>query len=107
MESVCILWGNRVVTPPAGQQKVIEELHEGHPGISRMKSLIRSFVWWLGMDNDLEKKVKGCFNCQSTRHRPPTAPLHTLEWPERPWSRLHADYAGPFMTKMFLIVVDA
>ena len=56
------------------------------------------------MDNDLEKKAKSCFNCQSTRHRPPTAPRHPWEWPERPWSRLHADYAGPFM---FLIVVDA
>ena len=59
------------------------------------------------MDNDLEKKVKECFNCQSTRHRPPPAPLHPWEWPERPWSRLHADYAGPFLGKMFLIVVDA
>ena len=59
------------------------------------------------MDNDLEEKVKECFNCQSTRHRPPPAPLHPWEWPERPWSRLHADYAGPFLGKMFLIVVDA
>ena len=59
------------------------------------------------MDNDLEEKVKECFNCQSTRHHPPPAPLHPWEWPEHPWSRLHADYAGPFLGKMFLIVVDA
>ena len=107
VESGCILWGNRVVVPPLGRKQVIDELHEGHPGISRMKSLARSFVWWPGMDNDLEEKVKECFNCQSTRHRPPPAPLHPWEWPERPWSRLHADYAGPFLGKMFLIVVDA
>ena len=25
----------------------------------------------------------------------------------RPWARIHADYAGPFMSKMFLLMVDA
>ena len=34
-------------------------------------------------------------------------PLQPLEWPERPWAHLHADYAGPFMGKMFLTLVDA
>ena len=36
-----------------------------------------------------------------------TDPLDSWKRPERPWSRLHADYAGPFLGKMFLIVVDA
>ena len=34
-------------------------------------------------------------------------PLPPWEWPETPWNRLHVDYAGPFLGKMFLIVVDA
>ena len=38
---------------------------------------------------------------------PPKAPLHPWEWPERPWSRIHVDYAGPFLGKWFLIVIDA
>ena len=59
------------------------------------------------MDQDLENKVKCCSSCQSTRHQPAPAPLHPWEWPQRPWARLHADYAGPFCGKMFLIVVDA
>ena len=103
----CILWGNRVVVPPAGRAKVVDELHESHPGVSRMKSLARSFVWWPLMDQDLENKVKCCSSCQSTRHQPAPAPLHPWEWTQRPWARLHADYAGPFCGKMFLIVVDA
>ena len=35
------------------------------------------------------------------------APLQPWEWPQRPWVRVHADYAGPFMNKYFLLLVDA
>ena len=69
-----------------------------------MKSLACSFVWWPGLD---QEKVKKCNICQRSRHQPAKAPMHQWELPEHPWSRLHADYAGPFMGYMFLIVVDA
>ena len=39
VESGCILRGIRVLVPVALQKRVLEELHEGHPGIVRMKSL--------------------------------------------------------------------
>ena len=29
------------------------------------------------------------------------------EWPDRPWARLHIDYAGPIKGKMVLVVVDS
>ena len=85
----------------------MELLHGGHPGNARMKGLARSFVWWPGIDHDLEEKVKACDACQRVRHSPAQAPLHPWEFPKRPWERLHADFAGPFQGKMFLVVVDA
>ena len=103
----CLQWGSRVIMPPAGRFRIRQELHSGHPGISKMKSLTRSFVWWSNMDKDLEETVKQCNQCQLTRHLPPTMPLQPWEWPKRPWVRLHADYAGPFLGRMFLLVIDA
>ena len=103
----CILWGSRVVVPQAGRVPVMEEIHQGHPGISRMKSLARSVVWWPGIDADLEGKVKDCHECQVNRKSPTPAPLHPWEWPARPWARIHVDHAGPFQGKLFLVVVDA
>jgi hypothetical protein len=103
----CILWGSRVIIPPAGRAQITEVLHEAHPGVSRMKSLARSFVWWPGMDGALEEKVKACSQCQSNQKMPAPAPLHPWEWPARPWSRLHLDFAGPFMGHMFLVLMDA
>ena len=35
----CILWGARVVIPNAGRHIVLQQLHDTHPGINRMKSL--------------------------------------------------------------------
>ena len=103
----CILWGSRVVVPKKGQRAVLEELHLGHPGMSRMKALARMFVWWPGLDADIEDLVRCCESCQSVKSMPPLAPLQPWSWPTRPWSRLHLDFAGPLEGKMFLVLIDA
>ncbi|KAK3745815.1 hypothetical protein QZH41_005677 [Actinostola sp. cb2023] len=86
---------------------MLKVLHENHLGISRMKSLARSYVWWPKLDEALEKTAKGCEVCQAHQKNPVRAPLHPWQWPPRPWSRVHIDYAGPFMGKMFLLIIDA
>ena len=93
--------------PPQGREEVLNVLNESHPGIVRMKSLARSYVWWPKMDARLEEKVKSCAICQRHQSKPPCSPLHPWEWPGRPWSRVHIDYTGPFMGKMFLLIIDA
>jgi len=84
LQDGCIFWGARVVVPPPGRWQIVEELHETHPGVSRMKSLARSYVWWPKMDLDLENKVKSCTQCQSNQHMSPPAPLHPWVWPDHP-----------------------
>ena len=34
------------------------------------------------------------------------SPLHPWEWPSSPWSSIHLDYTGPFMGRMFLVLID-
>ena len=102
----CLMWGNQVVVPSPGRFKFIEQLHNYHPGMSHMKNLARSFVWWPGIDQDIEYTVKACVSCQRARHLPSPASLQPLEWPARPWACL-LDYAGPLLGHMFLILVDA
>ena len=107
VEDGILLWGSRVVVPQKGKKQVLTMLHQAHPGITRMKSLARCYVWWPGIDSDLELRVKSCEACQVNQKSPPNVPLHPWVWPSRPWSRVHIDYAGPFMGKMFLLVIDA
>jgi hypothetical protein len=51
--------------------------------------------------------VKSCQACAAVKQAPATAPMHPRSWPSRPWERIHIDFAGLFMSKSFLIVVDA
>ena len=76
-------------------------------GISKMKALARSHVWWSGLDKDLEAMARSCCACLAVKQAPANAPLHPWAWPSQPWQRLHIDFAGPFLDKSFFIVVDA
>ena len=93
--------------PNVGQARLLTELHEGHSGISRMKTLVRTVMWWPGIDHDIENIVNKCSDCQLVRPAPPAAPLQPLTWPAWAWSRLHLDFAGPFLNYMFLVMIDA
>ena len=46
--AVCTRWlspvGNQVIIPPPGRQQILSELHNGHPGVARMKSLAQMYV---------------------------------------------------------------
>ncbi|XP_058023860.1 uncharacterized protein K02A2.6-like [Ahaetulla prasina] len=106
-QSGCLLWGHRVVVPPTLRPQILSCLHVAHPGIGRMKALGRSYVWWPNLDQEIESWVGRCHPCQSSRAAPPAAPVRDWETPRGPWARIHADLAGPFQGRTFLVVVDA
>ena len=72
-----------------------------------MKGLARSYLLWAKMDQEIEEHVKLSSRCQNHSTAPVKAPLHPWACPEKPWIRLHLDFAGPFMERQFLVVVDA
>lgn len=102
----CLLWGLRVIIPPVFRQRLLEELHDQHTGMNRMKSLARSYLWWPGMDQAVEELVKACSVCQSARNMPGTAPLIPWNWPTRVWQRIHIDFAEKDK-QYFLVVIDS
>eukprot|EP00731_Ephydatia_muelleri_P020855 Em0013g582a len=106
-EQGCLLWGTRMVIPTKLRKQVLEELHEGHLGVVKMKSLARSTVWWPGLDTEIENITRACRGCQEAKQDPKLTPLHPWELPEGPWKRIHIDFAGPVEGKMLLVAIDA
>ncbi|XP_033098565.1 uncharacterized protein K02A2.6-like [Anneissia japonica] len=69
-----------------------------------MKGLARSYLWWPGLDQDIQNLVSQCETCLSVRNKPPLAPLQTWEWPSRVWQRLHVDYAELKGQHLFIVL---
>ena len=107
--SICdqtLMYADRVVMPHSLQKKIFKEFHTGHPGMSRMKSLMRSYTYWPRMDQDIEKMIKECRGCQLAAKAPP---IKTQPWPKTdiPWEWVHIDYVGPLKGYYYLIIIDS
>ena len=107
VQADCVLWGNRIIVPPAQQSRVLDVLHDGHPGICRMKELARSFIWWPRLDDDIQRRVQACVQCQINQKSPSPQSLHPWQFPDRPWSRVHIDYAGPIRNHYLLVAINS
>ena len=66
----CIMFDNRVLIPDTLRYLILQQFHEGHPGIVAMKSIVSSLVWYPGISDDVEKLVKSCIICQDNRSKP-------------------------------------
>ncbi|XP_054259325.1 uncharacterized protein K02A2.6-like [Macrosteles quadrilineatus] len=108
VDNNCVVWGARVVVPEKLRSAVIRLLHDQHPGISRMKMLARSYVWWPGLEKNIEETVSTCTVCQCTRNAAVKVPLY--QWPRTTnrWQRIHIDYAeDPQTRQQLLVIVDS
>lgn len=63
----CLIYKYRIIIPPVLQKSVLKEIHEGHLGTSKMKSLSRNYVYWPTLDRDLEELCRTCEACRRTR----------------------------------------
>ncbi|XP_055714357.1 uncharacterized protein K02A2.6-like [Phlebotomus papatasi] len=102
----CVFYRDRLEIPESLRPKILQQLHESHPGMSRTKSLARGYVYWPGLDDAIEKKVRNCTDCALASKSPVKTPLATWPLPSRPWQRLHIDYAK-YKGEYFFLVIDA
>ncbi|XP_055714246.1 uncharacterized protein K02A2.6-like [Phlebotomus papatasi] len=102
----CVFYRDRVVVPEQFRSKILTQLHEAHPGMSRMKALARSYVFWPGIDEDIEEKVRHCSDCATASRSPVKTDLASWPLATRPWQRIHIDYAK-YKGEYFLLIIDA
>lgn len=59
----CLMRGIRVIIPTKFRKKILETLHASHLGVVKMKGIARSYVWWPGIDKEIENVTKSCSGC--------------------------------------------
>ena len=95
--------GRRVVIPQSLRREVLRLAHEGYQGIMKMKTQLRTNVWWPKIDFDVEKV---CRSCQVVGECCPPEPLQREEPPSGQWQDVAIDVLGPFPFKENQLVVD-
>lgn len=104
-EENCVLFSERVIVPVSCRERILELLHGCHLGMVRMKQMARKYVYWRGMDQDIERFVKACRVCNVTGK---AVPKEFTKWPpaSRPFERLHIDFCH-IAGRTLLVVVDS
>ena len=103
----CLTWGARVVIPVKLRSTVMAILHSTHIGVSGMKSLARSYVYWPRLDTQIEDTARTCETCGKYGKNLPKIIDHPWAKTSAPFQRVHADFAGPFLGSMWLLFVDS
>lgn len=81
------------------------DFHTGHSGISRTKTLLKSYVFWPNKDKDIDKNIKSYSGCAMEAQAPPVK-FNPSPRTEIPQQRPQIDFAGPIQEQYYLIVVD-
>lgn len=76
-------------------------------GTVNLKSVARSYIWWPGIDYDIQNITKSCVACLVHSNNPPKSVLHSWPWPERPSQRVNLDFLGPVDGKIFMVIINA
>ncbi|ETN78110.1 hypothetical protein NECAME_10588 [Necator americanus] len=66
VQNGCLYFDHRIVVSASLQEAVLKQLHEGHPGMTKMKMLARGYVYWTNINRKLYataatvKKLRRC-----------------------------------------------
>lgn len=96
---------DKLIIPKTMRLEILIKLHEGHLGMSKMKSLARELYYWPKMGDHIEQFVRKCFVCQTHQNKNTKEPLLSHEIPELPFLKLGIDIMD-FKNKSYLVIFD-
>lgn len=97
---------DNVVIPQTLRKMMLEKLHEGHVGGTKMKIRARQLMYWPGITSDIEEKVKGCNKCMEYSNINKKLPLIPHEVPKERFQNISADVLE-YNSENYLVIMDA
>lgn len=93
------------MTPASQKCRAVLLAHESHQGVSMTKVLIRSKVWFPGIDATVEDTVGGCEPCKANINRQRAERLNMSVLPCGPWLKVSIDFRGPLPSGQYLMLL--
>ena len=85
-----------MILPESIQKHFLEMSHDGHPGVSKTKAVLRTLVYWPAMNRSIETHVRNCVSCRAFSTRGDNPPLTVVaEEKAEPWGTVAIDLTGP------------
>jgi hypothetical protein len=81
-------------------------LHAEHPGMTRMKNLASTYIWWPSLDTEIEELVRLCEIYQTQRPALPHVPIQPLTLTTRKLQRVYMDLAQKQGNNFLILVYD-
>lgn len=84
------------IIPRMLRSKTLHLAHKGHPGMTKMKSILKERVWWPGMLTAADLWVQSCRPCTLNSRKEHPTPMERTRLPEAPWELVSVDFCGPY-----------
>ena len=106
-ENVSSKWGltflnDKIVVPTELRKKLLDTLHFGHAGTTKMIAEAKIF-WWPNINKDIEEKVKNCIACLSSgknlKYQIPKNENGKLKILTEPGQEIQIDFTGKLHNK--------
>ena len=72
-----VMKGRQIIVPQELKQQVLDQLHINHMGIEKTKLLACKSVYWVNINNDIEKSCKTCNTCLEFQQMQPKEKIMT------------------------------
>lgn len=96
---------DKLIIPKSLRRNILQKLHEGHLGISKMKQCLRNMYYWPKSDEHIENFVRKCFACQTYQNNNVKEPLLSHDVPTLAFSKIGVDIMD-FKKKSYLVIYD-
>ena len=84
IENGHVLCGEALIIPSIRKERMLQQLHQFHQGITKAQLFACGFVFWQGINKAIEEAVQQCETCTWFQAQNATAPLTPMPTPSPP-----------------------
>ena len=86
-----LLYRSRIIIPSELRKEILERIHSGHLGMDKCKRRARDSVFWPGLSNQIEQRVRKCESCIKFAPSKQKEAMLSYTVPTRPWQKIASD----------------